>query len=94
MLTSRYKLNPDGTCAHDTEGKEMTDAKTIKQLQANLDAANSETKHLMDLLKHTQAHLAETESNLQMLHWQMNIIKTVLSRVVVTQPSIRVKEMK
>ncbi len=55
---------------------------TQKQTKADLDAANKEVRQVMDELERVQAENAKLRSDKQMLMWQMDIIRTTLSRVV------------
>jgi hypothetical protein len=54
----------------------------LKQTKANLDAANQEVKQVMAENKHLREQNAALNSDKIMLMWQMDIIRTTLSRVV------------
>ncbi len=54
----------------------------LKQLKENLDAANKEVRQVMDELERVKDDNARLRSDKTMLMWQMDIIRTTLSRVV------------
>lgn len=56
--------------------------KTDKHLRENLDAANKEVRQVMDENKRLREQVTRLDSDKQMLMWQMDIVRTTLSRVV------------
>ena len=55
---------------------------TTKELKEDLDAANKEVRQVMDELERVKDENKRLRSDKQMLMWQMDIIRTTLSRVV------------
>jgi septal ring factor EnvC (AmiA/AmiB activator) len=53
-----------------------------KQTKDALDAANKEVRQVMDKNARLQDEVAKLRSDKVMLMWQMDIIRTTLSRVV------------
>lgn len=54
----------------------------LKQLKDDLDAANREVRQCMDRNQVLEEENARLRSDKQMLMWQMDILRTTLSRVV------------
>ena len=53
-----------------------------KRLREDLDAANKEVRQVMDENQRLKEQVDRLNSDKQMLMWQMDIIRTTLSRVV------------
>lgn len=54
----------------------------LKQNKADLDAANKEARQYLDTIERLEEENAKLRSDKTMLMWQMDIIRTTLSRVV------------